>query len=428
MKKITFSPAKFVARTFILAMTALLSTNTYAQNADTDYTLGAKITGKGDIKMMFPLNKYVLDLSFSNNGAQVEKLDGIFSNSSALFGLDSLVIASAASVDGPYDNNEMLATNRAERVRTFLVERYPQIDPKMVKINAVPEDWAGLRTAVMADDRVPNRTDVLKIIDSKATPNTKEARLRALDGGTPWRYLINYILPQQRYGASVVFHYDMEKIARAKRDTIYLPMLIVDTIKVKEGVIFPTPYKVMAEPCAQYNKFAIKTNLLYAGLTLTPNLAFEMKLADKWTLDVSAGYNPWNRDGKPGDNKKLVHWLGQVEGRYFLERAMYGHFFGAHLLGGQYNISNYNLPFNIGSSDYRYEGWAAGVGLSYGYQWCISERFALEATIGAGYVYTNYDLYTHPRCGYLVAPDLDHHYFGITRAGVSLMYKFGKNK
>ncbi|MEG1935625.1 MAG: DUF3575 domain-containing protein, partial [Rikenellaceae bacterium] len=42
---------------------------------------------------------------------------------------------------------------------------------------------------------------------------------------------------------------------------------------------------------------AIKTNLLYGAAAYTPNLGLEIGLGRKTTLDISGGYNPWNRDG-----------------------------------------------------------------------------------------------------------------------------------
>ena len=58
---------------------------------------------------------------------------------------------------------------------------------------------------------------------------------------------------------------------------------------------------------------AIKTNLLYGGYTYTPNLSLEIGLGKRSTLDLGGGYNPWTLDGTAENNKKLVHWLGEIE-------------------------------------------------------------------------------------------------------------------
>ena len=84
---------------------------------------------------------------------------------------------------------------------------------------------------------------------------------------------------------------------------------------------------------------SLKTNLLY-DISTTFNLGAEFRLAPKWTLDVSANYNPFTFS----DSKKWKHWMAQPEARYWLCEAFNGHFFGLHLLGGQFNVGNVKFP------------------------------------------------------------------------------------
>ena len=53
---------------------------------------------------------------------------------------------------------------------------------------------------------------------------------------------------------------------------------------------------------------SLKTNLLY-DISTTFNLGAEFRLAPKWTLDVSANYNPFTFS----DSKKWKHWMAQPE-------------------------------------------------------------------------------------------------------------------
>ncbi|MGL5683302.1 MAG: DUF3575 domain-containing protein [Marinifilaceae bacterium] len=170
---------------------------------------------------------------------------------------------------------------------------------------------------------------------------------------------------------------------------------------------------------------AIKTNLLYGIYTSTPNIGAEIGIGRRSTIDVGVGYNPWNLNGDRRDNKKLVHWLGQVEYRYWLCQKFNGSFFGIHGLGSQYNISKHKLPLLFGkeSKEYRYEGWAVGAGVSYGYQWLLSNHFNLEASIGAGYARLNYSKYNCIKCGDKIEKE-SKNYFGPTKATVSLIYLF----
>lgn len=170
---------------------------------------------------------------------------------------------------------------------------------------------------------------------------------------------------------------------------------------------------------------ALKTNLLYGGLTLTPNLGLEVGLGRRTTLDLSAGYNPWHvHTPEP----KLAHWLGQVEFRYWFCERFNGLFLGAHALGTQFNIAGHKLPmlFGADSKDFQYQGYAYGAGVSVGYQFILARRWNLELNLGVGYARLQYDKYDCKNCGSKV--ETTHRdYFGPTRAGVSLIFLIGRH-
>lgn len=170
---------------------------------------------------------------------------------------------------------------------------------------------------------------------------------------------------------------------------------------------------------------AVKTNLLYDAFA-TVNLGTEIGLSPKWTLDLSANYNGWTF----GDNKKWKHFLVQPEARYWLCERFNGHFVGAHLVGGIYNIGNIDADFKLFGTDFgslkdhRYEGWMIGAGIGYGYQWLLSRHWSMEAEIGIGYIYTRADKYECAYCGDKVEDNEPHHYLGPTKAAISLIYAF----
>ena len=141
---------------------------------------------------------------------------------------------------------------------------------------------------------------------------------------------------------------------------------------------------------ASAQRLAVKSNLLY-DITSTINLGVEYEVAPRWTLEMSANYNPWSFS----DNKKMKLWMLQPEARYWLCSGFSGHFFGAHLLGGEFNYGGM-LPFGItpsssGLGSKRYQGWMAGAGIGYGYNWVLGKRWNLEATLGVGYIHFGYD-------------------------------------
>lgn len=176
---------------------------------------------------------------------------------------------------------------------------------------------------------------------------------------------------------------------------------------------------------AMAQKVAVKTNLLYDA-TSTINLGTEFGLSPKWTLDVSANYNPWTYS----NNKKWKHWLVQPEARYWFCNKMMGHFIGFHTIAGSYNIGNVNAVFKfLGTDfsklkDYRYEGWFVGAGVAYGYSWVLSKHWNLEAELGIGYTYSKSDKYECASCGEKMEDDKTHHYVGPTKAALNLVYVF----
>ena len=190
--------------------------------------------------------------------------------------------------------------------------------------------------------------------------------------------------------------------------------------KILLMVLFLFPAAVL-----QAQNLGIKTNFFYAGYTKTPNIAGELGLGGRSTLEVGAGYNPWNYNGTEENNKKLVHLLGAVEYRYWFCEKFNGHFVGVHTLGAMYNIAQYEIPllFGKGSKEFRYEGWAAGAGVSYGYQFLLSKHWNLETNIGFGYIYLSYDKYECKKCGTSIG-SAKRDYMGPTKAALALIYTF----
>lgn len=182
---------------------------------------------------------------------------------------------------------------------------------------------------------------------------------------------------------------------------------------------------VLATASLRAQNIAIKSNLLYDA-TGTINLGFEGRIADKWTAELTGNLNPWMM-------KDQAHWKHaylQPEIRWWFCDTFSGHFLALHLHGGIFNVGNLNNDIWLPGCDLsplmdsRFQGWFAGAGIGYGYDLILSRHWNLEFEIGAGYAYSLSDQFECGVCGSTIAEDITHHYFGITKAAVSLVYLF----
>lgn len=169
---------------------------------------------------------------------------------------------------------------------------------------------------------------------------------------------------------------------------------------------------------------ALKTNLIN-DILLSPNLGVEIGLAPKWTLDLTGELNLWSVDGH-----SWKHAFFQPEARYWLCQRFAGHFVGVHAIGGAYNFGNLGIDINFLGSDFRnlrhkrYQGWAAGAGLVYGYAWPVHKHWNIEAALGLGWIYTRFDSYPCRKCGKKLQKNKPHNYVGPTKAAVNVEYIF----
>lgn len=170
----------------------------------------------------------------------------------------------------------------------------------------------------------------------------------------------------------------------------------------------------------QAQNVALKTNFVYWA-TLTPNLGLEASVGRKHTVQLFYGWNPW----EPSNGKSFKHWSLQPEYRYWFCEAMNGWFLGVHAMGGEFNVANLDIPFGLWDEvkDHRFEGWFAGGGISAGYQWPLSKHWNLEASLGVGYDYIRMKKFRCGECGEYLQKK-NKHYFGPTKAAISLMYVF----
>ena len=168
-------------------------------------------------------------------------------------------------------------------------------------------------------------------------------------------------------------------------------------------------------------QLAVKTNLVNTFST-TLNLGFEYRLAKNVTFNNSVNWNPWVYNVE--ENTKFKFLLVESGLRYWTCESFNGHFFSIHGHYAYYNIGSLPVrPFTETLNEYRFEGQLAGAGISYGYHWLLGTRWSLDAEIGVGYARLWYDKYPCQTCAKVLTNE-NKNYWGLTRAGISLVYLF----
>lgn len=363
---------------------------------------------KDSIVIYFRLDKYNVDKSYLNNEVEFARLDSLLNDSYLLSLLDSITLQARSSIEGGVAYNHRLSGRRANTLAEYISTARPELREK-IKISYVGEAWAELRRMVLADNTIPYKDEVLEVIDADINLDTKEWRLRRVGGGISWRYIEVNMLPYSRYGASVVFHFDRERLpAKPMPETgLLLQKLRFEPPRTRRAL------------------FAVKTNLLY-GCLLMPQIELEVPIGDRWSV-AGEWMFPW---WVTKDNGYALQVLsGQVEGRYWLgdrsSRAkLTGWFGGAYIGGGLYDL-------RWGGNGYQGEFYIAG-GVSAGYSHSInkSETLRMEYSLGVGYLQTNYRYYEGKQDNYYLVWQYDgkHTWFGPTKAKVSLVWMLYRNE
>ena len=163
------------------------------------------------------------------------------------------------------------------------------------------------------------------------------------------------------------------------------------------------------------HRWAIKSNVAYLLATVA-NLGAEYRFANHYSIDLSVIYSPYT----VARDYRLRFLAFQPELRYWPKASMKGHFFGTHLNIGAFNISVDH------ENRYQSPNGFYGMGMSYGYMLPLTRCWAAEFTIGLGYVFTKYDTYYNIPNGARYEKGKPYNYWGLTKVGVSVVYRFGK--
>ena len=361
--------------------------------------------------IFFRINRWDIDTTFRGNGGTIRRMQAEIDSliSKGTITADSISIVSAASPDGGNAFNVWLSKKRGLSTMYLLEERYPDIDPEIIYIDPMGEDWSTFRKVVYEDRNIPARDELIALMESDLTNDEKEKVLRKMN--PTFRYILKHHIYLMRASA-VTFN-------------VSVPMVLMPPIAgpqaLAEGpegnILYRQVQPLPQAPAEKKMILAVRTNLLVPAL----NVGVEVPAGYSWSVGADY-YFPWwlarsNRYcaemlGWFVDTK---YWFGKDRGE---EDKLTGHALGAYAGFGYY--------------DYQWEksgnqGEYIDIGVDYTYAIPLAkDRLRMEFNIGLGWIHTVARHYT-PTDDYtdlIKDPGIKHrkyNFFGPTRASVSLV-------
>lgn len=371
-------------------------------------------------RIYYPINKVELHENYMSNEQNLEIIRTYLRESPRI---DSIVIYSYASPEGPYRFNKQLAQKRGETAKRYILSQVPEgrlFPDSLIHLRPEAENWTGLREEVIAEYHRHDREEVLEILDSDLPDNEKKLHLQRLDGRRSWRYILRNIMPKLRYATWI---------------SVWQPIL-------KPTEQQPLPTFAQAEEPAEMQPveieqkqsrtiLALKTNLLY-DLLMWANVSVEapFRIRGHQFSILYQHQFPWWKWGE-NDNEYCNRFLSiGGEARWWFapqyhaattrrtERdCLTGWYVGLYGMGGKWDFE--------WKRDLCYQGEFWSTGLSVGYAMPIGRWANIEFSLSAGYANIPYQGFTPTEDYSQLIRDPEErgtwHYIGPTRAEVSLV-------
>lgn len=151
---------------------------------------------QGSAFLDFQSGRSVILPDFRRNPVELGKIDNALTE--VMADIDSritgLFIEGYASPEGSYKTNERLARERAIALKDHIRNRYALAE-QIFTVKSVAEDWEGLKAAVESNSDLPQKEQVLAIINSKDEYDVKERKLKGL---TVYSRLLRDLFPELR--------------------------------------------------------------------------------------------------------------------------------------------------------------------------------------------------------------------------------------
>ena len=371
----------------------------------------ASQTRGGDtLSIYFRVGSADYDPAYLDNGKRLEeylsKIQSVLSHNEASSVKISCI--SSFSPEGKVDFNKRLAKKRSETGASLLAAIAAS-----TTVSEIMAPWDDLLKILESDKGagVPFRDETIEIVRSIIEGNASYQDLRSFRGSKPWKYIVKNLFPSLRrclISVSIdtppVPYVSSAFRPAAPVASVSAPQVIIDR-KVSPLITLPNNYFV-----------GIKTNLLYDIASVT-NVSVELGFAKHYSVELLGTFSPWDYGRETLQFRTAIL---QPEFRYWFSEGWTRHFVGLHAHLGWYNIAPGG---KVRYQDHNGNSPLVGVGLSYGYVVPFTSHWGAEFSVGAGYAYLLYDKFYNIHNGAQFGTG-EKHYFGLTKLGASVYYRF----
>ena len=151
------------------------------------------------VVIYFDQEEIDVDFRYKTNNKEINVLDSLLEERINSRYITALNVVTFVSPDGDSVYNAALSVRRNNSMREFLRQRYPYVDAENIKLTSEGEDWSELRKLVASDSDLPDREEVLMLIDYHRDNIVKRKELlQKLNQGMAYRYIVRNVLPKLR--------------------------------------------------------------------------------------------------------------------------------------------------------------------------------------------------------------------------------------
>ena len=377
-------------------------------------------------------------------------------------------LCGTSSPEGAWHDNVRLSQERADAAADY-IKAIADVPDHMIVKESLNEDWYTLYQLVEAS-QMPGRYDALFIIRTMQGEERKTA-LKELEDGRVWDYMARELFPQLR---GVRFAFFCRKGPEPEQEYVADTVYVRDTVVIMKEVVYmktdghneprservtvpksrperKRQVKIWDSPCLAALKTDVATDIL-----ALPQAGFELQLSDRMSFELMGWYSEWPYINACDEHK--VYGF-RPELRYWMDGVMRkGLFLGLHSNVTWYAMMVNDKDFYQNASlcndqdctrrhfyEYSYQNeagenirnlyhdtpaWSAGITVGYALPLSRDCRWAIEFAGGIGYAHYEQNWYQKSSPWTLKtieAPQVKD-YFGVTRAGINLTYRFSMRR